>query len=562
MKNKINYTALILMLMAIGFFGCENSVESEEVIDDVETVVVEDDENHDNSDDYSWDESDEIQIVLADNATVISGSGASITGNVLTISSAGTYNISGSLSDGQIIISSDDEDLVRLILNDIDINCSSSSPIYFLNADKGMIVLAENTNNKLSDGSSYSSLGLVEDDPSAAIFSMADLTIHGLGTLTIDANYSDGITSKDGLIISSGNIDITAEDDGIRGKDYLIIYDGNISIDADGIGLKSDNSDDDSRGYINIENGDFNINSGGNGIDAVKDIEILYGDFNISSDGKGINGTTSVSISAGNFEINSGDDAIHSNGAVTINDGDYTISSSDDGIHADYNLVINGGNINIIKSYEGIESYAGDITINGGEIHILSSDDGLNLAAGGDSGPNGSSGNYYLNINDGYIVVNSGGDGVDANANVVMSNGTLIVSGSTASSNSAIDYDGAFQMNGGFLVATGTSKMAEAPGASSSQNSILVNFSSTESAGYLIHIENQNGEDVLTIAPNKSYQSLAFSSAALITGSSYDIYLGGSSTGTQLDGVYKDGAYSSGIKYSSFTISSTVTNIN
>lgn len=562
MRNTKFHTLITILFIMLGLIGCETNVESEDGIDESEVELVEDDDSHDDSDDYTWDDSSEVNIIFADNATAISGSGASLVENVIIITSAGTYNISGSLSDGQIIVNTEDEDIVRLVLGGVDLNCSSSSPIYVLNADKVMIVLDENTSNNLSDGASYTASNLGDDEPNAVIFSMSDLTIDGFGSLNIDGNYNDGIACKDGLLISSGTINIDAVDDGIRGKDYVVIYDGNISIDANGAGIKSDNSDDDTKGYITIENGKFDIVSGGEGIDATKDVEILYGDFDITSSGKGINGTTNLSINSGDITISSGDDAIHSNGTVTINDGIFTLSSSDDGIHADYDLVINDGEINITKSYEGIESAAGDITINGGEIHLVSSDDGLNLAAGGDSGPNGSSGNYYLNINDGYIVINSGGDGVDANANVIMSGGSLIVSGSTESSNSALDYDGAYQMNGGFMVATGTSRMAEAPSSSSTQNSLLVNFSSTNSAGTIVYIENQNGEELLTFSPPKSYQSIAFSSTSLVSGTSYDIYLGGSSSGTDVDGIYDDGTYSSGTKYSSFTISSTVTTLN
>lgn len=563
MTHAKNYLLLILLLIILGLWACDTSVETEDDVEDSEVEIFEDDDVNDDSDDYTWDDSSEVKIVLADNSTEISGNGASILDNVLQITSAGTYNISGSLSDGQIIVNTEDDDIVRLIFNGVDINNSSSTPIYILAADKVMIFLAENSNNKLSDGSSYSSLGLGEDEPNATIFCMSDLTIDGLGTLDIKGNYNDGIACKDGLLISSGTILIDAVDDGIRGKDYLVVYDGDITINSGGAGLKSDNSDDVTKGYITIENGDFNITSGGDAIDAVKDIEIQYGNFDITSSGKGLNGAISTSISGGVFTITSSDDAIHSNGNVSIDDGSFIISSGDDAIHSDYDVVINDGDINITNSYEGIESTSGDITINGGEIHLVSSDDGLNIASGGDNDPSGNpSGDYYININKGYIFINASGDGIDANSSVVMNGGTLIVIGSTASSNSALDYDGTFKMNGGFLVATGTSRMAEAPSSSSSQNSLLANFSSTYSSGIIIHIENQDGEDVLTFSPDKSYQSIVFSSASLVTGESYDIYLGGSSTGTEVDGLYSDGNYSSGTKYSTFTISSTVTTLN
>lgn len=559
-KNK--YTLIIMLFLLLGFIACETTVEPEEV-EDTAAENFEDDKNHDDVDDYIWDESDEVAITLIDNSITISGNGATSNGNIITVTAAGTYNISGSLSNGQVIVDTEDDDIVRLILNGVQINCSTGAPIYIPNADKAMIVLSENSDNYLSDGTSYSSSGLDEDEPNAVIFSMVDLTIYGNGNLSIDGNYNDGIVSKDGLIISSGNINISSVDDGIRGKDYLIFYGGDIDIEAGGIGLKSDNSDDETKGYITVEDGVFNINSVGDAIKAEKDIEILYGTFDITSSGKGLNGVTSTSITTGSLTINATDDALHSNGILTINDGTFNLSSNGDGIHADYDLVINGGEINITNSYEGIESASGNITINGGEIHIVSIDDGLNLAAGSIDGHGGSTDEYYLYINDGYIVVNAGGDGVDANASIVMTSGDLIISGSSATSNSALDYDGIFAMNGGFLVASGSySKMTEAPSSSSKQYCLLINFNSIKYTGTIIHIETQSGEEILTLSPTKSYQSVAFSSSKLEKDTTYNIYVDGSSSGILTDGIYRNGTYTSGNFYKSFTISNIITTIN
>jgi len=65
----------------------------------------------------------------------------------------------------------------------------------------------------------------------------------------------------------------------------------------------------------------------------------------------------------------------------------------------------------------------------------------------------------------------------------------------------------------------------------------------------------------LTFAPSKTYQSVAFSSPELTTGSSYNVYVGGTSTGTVKDGLYQDGIYTPGTKYTSFTVSGVVTNL-
>jgi hypothetical protein len=282
-----------------------------------------------------------------------------------------------------------------------------------------------------------------------------------------------------------------------------------------------------------------------------------------------------VLIDAGTFTINTADDAIHSNANVTINGGTFTIATGDDGIHADATVTINNGEIAITESYEGIESAV--ITINDGAINVVAGDDGINVAGGADgsgmmAGPGRGgrpgqlqdmttyTGSHYLYINGGYIVVNAAGDGLDANGAIEMTGGTVLVNGPTNAGNGALDYDGTFNISGGFFVAAGSAGMAQSPSASSTQNSLLVNFSGTLPGGTLVSIVNAAGESILTFAPSKEYQSIVFSSAELVNGD-YTLYYGGSSTGAATDGLYQGGAYTPGTEYTSFTVSSVVTGI-
>jgi hypothetical protein len=158
------------------------------------------------------------------------------------------------------------------------------------------------------------------------------------------------------------------------------------------------------------------------------------------------------------------------------------------------------------------------------------------------------------------VVVDAGGDGIDINGAVTMTAGTVIVNGPTDNSNGALDFS-SFKMTGGYLVAVGSSGMAQALSTTSTQYSVLVNFRSASSAGTLIHIETSNGDDVVTFKAAKQFQSIVVCSASLQKGATYDVYLGGSSTGTLQDGVYTGGVYTAGTKYTSFTINSIVTTV-
>nr|WP_320120670.1 carbohydrate-binding domain-containing protein [uncultured Marinifilum sp.] len=581
MKIKTILYLLTLCLVLSTYTSCSRDAEEEELSesysgeDNTEDSVDSGDgeeyssDVHDQEEDYIWNSEDVISIVLNGSSISCESDQVDINESVATIKAAGSYSISGSLSDGQIMVDSDDEEIVRLILNGAEINCSNNPAIYIKNAEKAMIVLASGTSNTVSDGASYA-----DEDCNAAIYSEDDLSIYGEGSLVVNGNYNDAITGKDGLIITSGNITVNAVDDGIRGKDYLIIYDGTINITSDGDGLKSDNEEYSTAGYISIAKASIEVNALGDAITAETNVTIYSGNLTLTSgngstfstgtdSSKGIKAGSAIEIIGGNIKVNSADDAIHSDGSIKIQDVTLEISSADDGIHAETDLNIISGYIDISDSYEGIESAEGSITIDNGEIYIVSSDDGINVAAGGGtSGRTKSTSSCALNIYDGLIVVDAGGDGLDSNDDINMSDGTVIVSGSTASSNSALDYDGTYSMSGGLMAATGTKNMAEAPSSSSTQYSVLINFSNTQSAETMIHIVNTNGEEVLSLSPVKAYQSLAFSSPKLEKGESYEIYLGGNYLdGSEENGLYSGGNYIEGSKYTSFTISSNVTNV-
>jgi hypothetical protein len=532
--------------------------------------------DHEDAADYVYDSSQVSNIELNGNSITTNSTTALIQYNTITILTAGTYKISGPLTEGQVIVNTQDKATVQLILSNVDITCSTSSPIYIMDAKKVIIILEDNTANTLTDKHTVN----LADDPNAAIYSTCDLTIYGSGTLTVQANNNDGITSKDGLIIKSGIITVNSNDDGIRGKDYLIVKGGKITVTAADNGLLSDNADNSTKGYISVEGGTINIVAGGDAISAKTDVTITGGQITATTGGgssssttnsaKAIKGLTSVLISSGTFTLNCADDAIHSNGTVTINGGTFSISTGDDAIHADSAVTITAGTIDITKSYEGIESVI--ITINGGTIYINSSDDGINGAGGNDAsgmipgpgrgggGQDGfqNSGNCNLYINGGYIVVSASGDGVDVNGPITMTAGTLIINGPTSNFNGALDHV-SFKMTGGLLVAVGSSGMAQAPSTTSTQYSIMVNFRNVYSAQTLIHIESSTGNSILTFKPTKQFQSIVFCSPALTKGSTYDIYVGGSSTGTLKDGIYSNGAYTAGTKYASLTITNIVT---
>lgn len=501
-----------------------------------------------------------VQIALADDAITVDGDGVTVNGNVATIARAGVYSLSGALSDGQIVVDTTDEGPVQLILDGVKLANASSAPLFIAAAEQVEIVLADGTTNTLTDGATYIFADPEEDEPDGALFSKADLTISGNGALVVTGNYEDGIVSKDGLVIVGGDITVTAADDGIRGKDYLLVTNGIITVQAQGDGLKSSNDEEATKGYVAIENGMITVMAGDDAISAETDVLISNGQFILVSgngrnpsaediSAKGIKAGRSITIDDGVFSVEATDDALHANDSLTINGGLFTLASGDDAIHAENTLTINDGEIRITESVEGIESIL--ITINGGVIDLVSSDDGIN-AAGNDNGSN------QLFIHGGDIAVNAAGDGIDVNGSIEMTGGVVIVNGPTENMNGALDFDATFDISGGFLAAAGSAGMAQAPSASSSQRSLMLNFPSMLPAGTIVHIQTGSGDSLLTFAPLKAFQSLVFSSPALVQGDAIEIYYGGSASDRLDSGLYQ-GAYTPGEQVASFTVSDVVT---
>lgn len=424
-----------------------------------------------------------------------------------SITQSGTYHLTGSLTDGLIVVNAPKDAVVRLILDNASIENSNGPAIACYTADDLVIELVGD--NHLSDGTKYSTD--YDEDVTGAIYSKDDLTFQGDGSLTITANYQDGIVSKDDLKFNGGTYNIKSADDGIRGKDSVYIVNGNFAINSSGDAIKSTNETTAGKGFILVEQGTFALTSTDKALKAVNSI-LIYG---------------------GTFHINSTDDAIHSNNYIGILGGDFTISSGDDGIHADKELIIDAGHIDIQKSYEGLEAQA--ITINGGEISVVASDDGINAGGGADaSAMNRPGANNFdsddqcvLTFNGGTTYVNAAGDGVDSNGYIYFNGGTVTIDGPTSNGDGALDSGISIQQNGGTVIAVGASGMAETLGSSSSIYNASIYFAGTQPAGTTIEIKDAADSTLIRHKSAKSFSHLAVGTPDFKSGNTYTIYLGG-----------------------------------
>jgi hypothetical protein len=502
-----------------------------------------------------WASANPTKISLTGTSATIEGEGAAKDGKI-AITKAGTYVVSGKLTDGQITVNVKDKGIVRLVLNGVEISNSTSSAIFVEEAGKAIISLQEGTENIVSDGTKYVYPDATTDEPNSAIFSKDDLTINGTGKLVVKGNYNNGITSKDKLKITGGTLDVKAVDDGVMGRDLVAVQAGTLTIDAGGHGLKTSNDKEGEEGYI--------------------------------------------SLAGGTFTIKSGEDAVHSSGGLDVSGGDLHINAGDDGIHAEVSLAIAGGTIDITQSNEGIEAPA--VLISGGKTNVVSTDDGVNVSSGdaesaeggggapgaatggagagtggqagaqagaaaggpaegggGAPGASGANSSNMLTITGGFRSVDSKGDGLDSNGSITMSGGTVVVNGPIENNNGSLDYDGTFVMTGGFLVAAGSSGMVQATSDKTTQAGVLMTYTKTQQAGALVHLEDSAGNTIITFAPAKNYQSVFVSSPTLKQDASYTLSSGGSSTGTAMKGLYEGGTYQGGTKVVDFKTATLIT---
>ena len=517
----------------------------------------------------TYEESGAVYVTLSDDGITGETDGVAINGQMVTITAEGTYIFSGTLSEGQIVVDADNAK-AQIVFDNVDITCASSAAVYVKSAEKVFVTLAEGSQNTLRNTDEY--VAIDDNNIDAVIFSKSDLTLNGTGSLTIVSAEGHGIVSKDDLKIIGGTYDITAAGHALSGKDSVRIADGTFILTAEKDGIHAENADDEEKGYIYIADGDFTITSDGDGMDASNIVQIEDGTLDITAGGgaanslkthesdvpgggmpqngekpdgesmpqmgekpdgenmpqdtttdesgtstKGIKAGGGMYLNGGTYQIDSADDSIHSNANITIADGTYTLATGDDGVHADDALIVNGGTITVTESYEGLEGLT--VTINDGTIDITASDDGINTAG------------EKMELNGGYIHILAGGDGVDSNGDLTINGGEIYIDGPSDNGNSAIDYGdrSSAYVNGGTLVAIGSSGMAEGMSDSSKQKVLMVKLGEQMEAGDVV-LTDSEGNVIVSYTALKTYDCVIISTAEVESGATYTLTTSGTTT--------------------------------
>lgn len=520
-------------------------------------------------------------IVLSDSGTRTDCNSVSANGSTVTITEEADYLISGSFSDGMIIVDADKEAKLHLILDSVNITSNSSAALYIKQADKVVVTL--NGENTLSSGNTF--LAIDENEIDAAVYSKDDLTFNGSGNLTVSSPAGRGVSSKDDLVFTGGSYKITCSGHALDANDSIRIKDSSFTISAGKDGIHAENNDDTSLGFVYVESGTLDIVAEGDGISGGAYVQLQDGAYELVTGGGSINGQqhtssnfggfgggrgpggpggggmrpgggggryavytvedstaestsikgikagTELLIAGGCFNIDAADDSLHANGSVTITNGDFTLSSGDDGIHADETLLIGGGTITVSESYEGLEGLT--VRVNGGDIILTCEDDGINAAGGTDSSGyggirgdrfGGGASNGAVIIAGGKIYMNASGDGIDANGSITISGGHTTVCGPTVGDTAVLDYDTTAEITGGTFIGTGSSMMAQT--FTSSTQGVIALSVGNQNAGTLIQVQDENENVLISDKPKLDFAIMIVSCPEMVQGKNYTVTVG------------------------------------
>lgn len=514
-KTTVKTVASVTLITALGSTGylAANGAPPVAAAPNAAAVQKLDAQTHYSDEDLKWDSSDEEAIDLANPAAA---DGVNVNNGTITITADGTYRLSGEYN-GQVKIEAGKSDTVRLVLDNAKITNSTGPAINVAGAGEAIIYTASGTANTIADGANYAAKGA--DDPDAAIYSTANLTLAGEGSLSVKGSYKAGVHTTDGLVIANGTLDVNATKAGIKGKDYVDIVGGTVKVTAGQDGIKSTNTDDENKGFTRLSDGSVTISAGDDGLKAPHTLEISGGTLNIEKSNEGIEAQY-INILDGDVTVNSSDDGIN----ASLKD-----SSSDTSSDTTSGTATTGQQTQQNQNGQVQQAPAGGGAAPGGSQGSTGQNQNMPQPPTDGAMPGGGGGTFEvvdaaINISGGTVTVNAEGDGIDSNGTATFSGGTVTVNGPTAGGNNALDSNGDLLLNGGTVTTGSTADMFEAPSSASTSGYLKITDSSALTQGSTVQVTDSSGTVVANYKITTSgVQLVLVSNKNIVKGQSYTV---------------------------------------
>ena len=437
------------------------------------------------------------EITLRGDTADFNGGGVSVSGSTVTISSPGSYSVSGTLDNGCIVVNTGEvKGDVTLTLRGASVTCLDGPAIHVIRAKNFDLVLEDGTENYLVSGSADAPVTVKQNG--AALFSEDDLDILGSGSLEIFGYLNNGITCKDDLDIKDGMIAVTAVNNGVKGSESVEIYGGSVTIRAGNDGLKATSAKKEGKGFVSIEGGSLDITADGDGISAETALTIAGGEIRVETTGEKNEGSCK---------------AIKAKTALTVSGGTLDLDSEDHALHCTGDMLLSGGTLTVVsRAGKGVAGH-GSVEICGSELDIVSADDGI-------------AAEKAIVVSDGVIRLLAGADGLKAGSRNSAGEGTLLISGGSMTVSA---YSDPFEAKGGAVITggafngVGSPKTPKGFSSESSQRSLLFHFNGGE--GTAAEVWTASGELLGAIEARCGYTCAIFSRPELVPGS-YTLKLG------------------------------------
>lgn len=497
-----------------------------------------------NDEKSDWDREGATYINLVTDDADVSGDGAYVLNGDVIIAQEGKYVLSGTLESGSIVVEASKGSKVWIALDGVTINCPDNACLIVQNADKVFLTLEDGSVNSLTSGKEYSEEAISEKID-GTIYAKDDLTINGSGRLIVKADYQHGIVANDDLVITNGNIDITAVKDTIHVNEHYKMENANLTLEAGDDGITCDKD-------ILICSGTVLINKCYEGIEA-KNIEILDGDITIYPSDDGINANGGSNSFGGDF--GGGPDNDNSFGGGPRGQREGNQNPPDMGEMQDFGNMQGPpdmgekpdfGNMQGPPDMKNMPDVSNVEDSENKSDKQTSKEQGEEIPKVSISGGN-------------IIIINTSGvdaDGIDSNGDIIISGGNIFVCLNGTGQNNALDYGsesgGKLEITGGTVLALGGSSMLEGFSDTSTQPSFIKVYQKSTSKDSKLIITNANGEELINKQIPCGFTALSFSCPQLHIGDKVTIKVGDNSDEVSIDEMTNEEGVMGGFGFGPF----------